>query len=167
MVLHKATLIYALTMDPISSSVTECQTDFLNKAEHIISNIYIICRALTLSLHITNPRLRRGFWNWLFLHEALLAEHETDNQFGQINITPVQLIKWHGFTSAECTARPDALGEVLQASQTEAARNLQGGLWKFALLLLIAALLTSWHMGLHLSKQQTAARDAVDNAVNI
>lgn len=55
--LHKATLIYALTMDPISPSVTECQADFLNKAEHITSNIYIKCRVLTLSLCVTNPRL--------------------------------------------------------------------------------------------------------------
>lgn len=56
LVLHKAALTYTLTMDPISSSVTECQTDFLNKAEHIVSNIYIIHRTLTLSLHITNPQ---------------------------------------------------------------------------------------------------------------
>jgi len=57
MVLHKATLIYALTTDPISLSVTERQTDFLNKAERITSNIYIKCRVLTLSLYVTNPRL--------------------------------------------------------------------------------------------------------------
>lgn len=59
-VLHKATLIYALTTDPISSSVTECQTDFLNKAEHITSNIYIKCRVLTPSLCVTDPRLWEG-----------------------------------------------------------------------------------------------------------
>lgn len=69
-VLHKAALIYALTMDLISSSVTERQTDFLNKAEHIISNMYIIHRTLSLSLHITNPQQEGapepeiGFYSW-------------------------------------------------------------------------------------------------------
>lgn len=56
-VLHKAALIHALTTDPISSPVPECQTDFSNKAEQITSNIYIEHRALTLSLCVTNSRL--------------------------------------------------------------------------------------------------------------
>lgn len=112
-VLHKASLIHTVTTDPISSSGTECQTDFLNKAEHITSNIYIKCRVLTLSLCVTKPRLWEGsFEIGFFPPWAPLAEHRTDDQFRQINIAPVQLtvtqiyISWtHGMPGCRTTAQ--------------------------------------------------------------
>lgn len=71
-VLHKAALIYALTMDLISSSVTERQTDFLNKAEtHHIQYVYHTQNFIFVTSHY-EPTARRSSWTWNWL--LLLVE---------------------------------------------------------------------------------------------